>query len=232
MINLPYVTMPDSFVKLLVSNIQNSTQINNNLEIFLTDNKDLNILVKKYFRDIDADGFLGKIISVSGWNGIRNRLAAVFIEFAMNGVFPEEANITLVNDLINLENKLRHFTVSGYSRAFLLGLYSKLSVIKINRMDEIHDYSPLIINNELIDLMKFSKSKSTRIDWLMLELALMESLFGLERLTNLLKGEVKYNALFNILKNSEKDWYIENIMSYGASIGDYEFFLSDASMVA
>ena len=107
MINFPYVSLPEHYTRLLVANIQNSTQSNNNLEAYLYENKELNVLVRKIFRDIDPDGFLGKIISISGWPGIRNRLAAVYIEYAMTGKFPESANLALVTDIINIENKKR-----------------------------------------------------------------------------------------------------------------------------
>jgi len=60
-------------------------------------------LVRRIFRDIDPDGFLGKILSISGWPGIRNRLAAVYIEYAMTGRFPESANLSLVTDIVNMK---------------------------------------------------------------------------------------------------------------------------------
>ena len=71
MINFPYISLPEYYTRLLVSNIQNSTQANNNLELYINDNKELNALVKKIFRDIDPDGFLGKILSIAGWNGVK-----------------------------------------------------------------------------------------------------------------------------------------------------------------
>jgi hypothetical protein len=150
MFNLPYVSLPEHFTKLLVSNIQNSTANNTNLEMYISENGELNALVKKIFRDIDADGFLGKILSISGWNGIRNRLAAVYIEYAMTGKFPETANLSLVTDIINIENKLRHFTPAGFSRAFLLGFYAKMSLVQIKKMDEAKLFTPLIIRDEHI----------------------------------------------------------------------------------
>ena len=96
MVNFPYISLPEYYTRLLVSNIQNSSQMNNRLELYINENKELNALVKKIFRDIDPDGFLGKILSISGWIGIRNRLAAIFLENAMTGKFPETANLNLV----------------------------------------------------------------------------------------------------------------------------------------
>lgn len=232
MINLPYIDMPDHFVRLLSSNLSNTTTINNNLEMYISENRELNIIIKKIFKDIDPDGFLGKIISISGWPGIRNRLCSSFLEYSMNGYFPDQANVNLLTDIINLENKLRHFTVSGYSRAFLLGYYAKMTQIRLNQMEEVHQYSPLIIRDEHLDLMKFSKAKSIKIDWLILQIVLFESVLGIDRVKSLLQSEIKFNALFNMLKDDEKEWFVENLLTYGSSISDYEFFLIDNNLGA
>jgi hypothetical protein len=231
MINIPYVSLPECLTKLLVSNIQNSTHTNNNLELYINENKELNALVRKIFRDIDPDGFLGKILSVAGWLGIRNRLAAVYIEYAMNGYFPEMANLTLVTDIINIENKLRHFTPSGFSRAFLLGFYAKLGLIQMRKLTDTKSLAigltPLIIKDEHIEFMKYSKAKSTRIDWVMLQLIQFDYFLGTERMNNLLQSGLRYESLFSLLNGEEQKRVIENCLTYGSSIFDSEIFLTD-----
>lgn len=229
MINFPYVSLPEYYTRLLTSNIQNSTQVNNNLEMYINENKELNALVKKIFRDIDPDGFLGKILSISGWNGIRNRLAAVFLEHAMTGRFPDTANLNLVTDLIAVENKLRHFTPVGFNRAFLLAFYAKMSLIQIKMKSESRDVTPLIIKDEHIEFMKLSKAKSVRIDWLMIQLIQFEHFLGEERLYGLLKNETRYAALFSLLSEEEQTQMMNNSLAYGASIFDSEIFMSDVS---
>lgn len=232
MINLPFISMPEHFTRLLTSNIQNSTAMNTNLELYLNENAELNALVKKLFRDIDPDGFLGKILSISGWPGIRNRLASVYIEYAMTGRFPEVANVNLVTDIVNIENKLRHFTPLGFSRAFLLGFYAKLSLIHIKKMTELfgdRPLTPLIISDEHIEMMKFSKAKSVRIDWVMLQLIQYADMLGMERLNSLLASGTRYEAIFAILAPQEQKIIIENCMSYASSINDSEIFLTDVA---
>ncbi|NOT78602.1 MAG: hypothetical protein HOP07_06315 [Bacteriovoracaceae bacterium] len=232
MIKFPFISLPDYFTRLLVSSIQNSTQTNNNLELYINVNKDLNALVKKVFKDIDPDGFLGKIISISGWSGIRNRLAAVFLEHAMTGKFPETANLNLVTDIINVENKLRHFTPSGFNRAFLLAFYAKMTLIdyKLKEASETTTYSPLLIKEEHIEFMKLSKAKSVRIDWLMLELIQFDHFLGTERLQTLLKNETRYTALFSLLSHDEQKLMMSNFITYGASVNDLDIFTSDISI--
>jgi|GEM_PF-593579 len=231
MINFPFVSLPEHFTRLLVSNIQNSTQSNTNLEMYLNENKELNVLVRKVFRDIDPDGFLGKILSISGWNGIRNRLASVYLEYAMTGVFPETANLNLVTDIINIENKLRHFTPAGFSRAFLLGFYAKMSLIQVKKNTEstVPEVTPLIIRDEHIEFMKHSKAKSTRIDWLMLQLIQYEHFLGTQRMNSLLESGSRYESLFALLSVAEQNTVINNCMIYGSSINDTEIFLTDVS---
>lgn len=229
MINFPYVSLPEYYTRLLVSNIQNSTQGNNNLEQYINENKQLNALVKKIFRDIDPDGFLGKILSISGWAGIRNRLAAVYIEYAMTGVFPETANINLVTDIVNIENKLRHFTQPGFSRSFLLAFYAKMSIVQIKMTSDTKELTPLIIKDEHIEFMKMSRAKSIRIDWLMIQLVQYETFLGQERLESLLKAETRYDALFSLLTKDEQIQMMNNCLTYGSSINDNDIFTSDTS---
>jgi hypothetical protein len=212
----------------LTANIQNATNTNSNLEIYFNDHRELNMLVKRLFLDIDKEGFFGRILNISGWAGIRNRLAAAYIEYAITGKFPEMANLSLVNDLVILENKLRHFTTGGYSRAFLLAFYSKMSQIHLQKISNIEDYSPLIIKDEHLEYMKYSKSKSVRIDWLIFQLVQFDYFFGKERMNSLLKSGTTYDALFNLLMVNEQKAVIENCLSYGASIGDKEFFLNNS----
>lgn len=230
MINLPYISLPESFTRLLVSNIQNSTQNNTNLEMYLNENSELNVLIKKIFRDIDPDGFLGKILSISGWMGIRNRLAAVYLEYAMTGHFPDTANLTLVTDIVNIENKLRHFTPTGFSRSFLLGFYAKMSLIHINKMNGVNVNTPLVIKDEHLEFMKWSKAKSIRIDWLMLELVLFDDILTTERMKTLLQGASRYETLYAFLSPIEQKQLIENLMTYGSSINDSEIFLNDVTI--
>jgi hypothetical protein len=233
MINFPFVSLPEHFTKLLVSNIQNSTQSNTNLEMYINENKELNALVRKIFRDIDPDGFLGKILSISGWVGIRNRLASVYIEYAITGRFPETANLNLVTDIINIENKLRYFTPLGFSRSFLLGFYAKMTLVQIKKLTDsknlIPGVTPLIISDKHIEFMKYSKAKSTRIDWLMLQLVHYNHFLGTERMNTLLQSGSRYESLFALLSGQEQKQMIANCMTYGSSINDSEIFLIDVS---
>lgn len=224
---LPYVNLPDNFTRLLVNNIQQGAQANTNLEVYINQHRELNLLVKKLFVDIDPDGFLGKIINVVGFSGIRNRLACAYLDYARNGNFPDKINLNSINDIINLENKLRHFTPAGYSRAFLLGFYAQMVKIELDKKSETHHYSPIIFKDSFFEFLKYSKSKSIRIDWLFLNLLLMESVLTEEKLLTLLKNSTPHNAIMALMSPDEKLETIESLIAYSSSIFDYEIFLKE-----
>ncbi len=229
MVYFPYISLPEHYTQLLVSSIHHSTLSNTNLELYINENRELNMLIRTIFTDIDADGFLGKILTISGWQGIRNRLAAVYLEYAISGHFPEVANLSLINDLVTLENKLRHFTAPGFSRSFLLGFYVKMALIQMQKFGETQVMSPLVIRDEHLDYMKFSKAKSVRIDWLILQLVQLDHFLGPQRMNTMLKSGIKYDALYSMLLNHEQNTMMENFMRYGASIGDKELFISNTN---
>lgn len=227
MINFPFVSLPEYYTRLLVSNIQNTPTSNTNLELYINENRDLNMLVRRIFTDIDNDGFLGKIIQISGWQGIRNRLAAVYIEYALTGQYPEVANLSLINDLVTTENKLRHFTNGGFSRSFLLAFYAKMAAIQFQKDAQDSHTTPMILTDQHIEYMKLSKSKSVRIDWLMIQLIQFDFLLGQERMTNILRSGARYDALYSMLLSHEQKALVDNCLRYAASINDKDFILSN-----
>ncbi|MCK6595219.1 MAG: hypothetical protein L6Q33_08480 [Bacteriovoracaceae bacterium] len=218
-LELPFVQMPDYYNRLLVSNIQNNTATNTNLELYIQDHVHLNQLIKKIFKDIDADGFVGKILSVNGFVGIRNRLASAFIEHAITGNFPDQVNQSVIQEALLLEHNWRHFTPQGFSRAFLLGFYLKLASIETK-------ISAAIIQDRHLEYMKISKGKSVRIDWLMLCVLHFDFYLGPERYMSCLQSNMSFDAIFSLLLDHEKDQMLKNLLAYASSIGDLEFFTS------
>ncbi len=216
-LTLPYVSMPDYFCHLLTSNIQNNTQTNTNLEMYIAEHPHLNALVKKIFKDIDTEGFLGKILSVNGYMGIRNRLASAFIEHAMSGHFPDQVNQNHIQDALLLEHNWRHFTPSGHSRVFMLGFYLKLASLKSRT-------SINIIQDRHLEYMKISKGKSSRLDWLMLTILHFDFFLGPDSYKNILKSQMPFHAIFSQLTDDEKSLMMNNLLGYASSVGDLEFF--------
>jgi hypothetical protein len=99
---------------------------------------------------------------------------------------------------------------------------------KLENTTNIENYSAFIIKDEHLEYMKFSKSKSVRIDWLMFQLIQFDFFLGHERMTSLLKSGTRYEALFSMLLANEQKIVIENCLRYGTSIGDKDIFLSNS----
>ncbi len=218
-LNLPFVQMPDYYTRLLVANIQNNTATNTNLEMYFADHPHLSALIKKIFKDIDAEGFIGKILLINGFTGIRNRLASAFIEHASTGIFPEQVNQNLIKEALQLEHNWRHFTPQGFSRGFLLGFYLKMASVS-NRI------SANLIQDRHLEYMKLSQGKSQRIDWLMLSVLHFDYFLGPERYMSCIKAQMNFDAIYATLSEEEKRVMCLNMLAYGSSIGDMSFFNS------
>lgn len=229
MINLPYVTLPDYFTGLLSSDGFNSQQGNLALESYINKNPGMSALIKRICRDVDAEGFLGKIIAQLGWVGIRNRLACAFLERMKIDKFPDVVNLNLINDLIELENQLRDYTAGNSHRAFMLGFYAKMSSLSLRNLKDKEEYTPLVIHKRVLDLLEHSHSKSKRIDWLIFELIHFDYFLGNKRMNSLIEKKTDYEHLYALLSDEEKDQFLKNILTYAASIGDEDIFIKDIS---
>lgn len=216
---LPYIHMPEYYNRLLVANIQNNSQTNTNLEIYIADHSHLNQLIKKIFKDIDAEGFIGKILAVNGFVGIRNRLASAFVEHRASGVFPETVNQTLIQEALLLEHQWRHFTPQGHSRVFMLGFYLKLASMETKT-------SSMLFQDRHLEYMKISHGKSVRLDWLMLLILHFDFFLGFERYLNAIQSKLSFDALLSLLSDDEKTLMLSNLLAYASSINDLDFFKS------
>ncbi len=231
MIILPFINMPDPFTQLLCLEVKSNSASQYDLEKALIGHKEINLLIKNLFRDIDPEGSLSKIFSLVGWTAIRNRLTSAYLEYATTGHFPEIANLTLITDLIMLENKLKKFTTPDHSRIFLLGLYSKLTLIRQKKINDPFSMTSFALKERHFDFLKSSKSVSYRIDWLMVHLFLFEQYLGSDRLNTLLISGSRLQSLFALLSDDEKIEMMENLLVYGSSIGDNEIFFKDFSNI-
>jgi hypothetical protein len=224
MIKFPHVTLPDRFTRLLALDFSSSPQSQRDLEIYIRNEKELYFLVLQLFRDVDPEGSLEKIISVAGWTAIRNRLCSAYLEQASSGRFPDKANLVNINELIYIENNLREYSVSGYSRAFMLGLYAKSTLNYLNSHTGDLVHGPLILKPEHFELVEKSQSKRVRIDWLMLIIILLEHYMGFARINSLLSSGSTLNSLIALLDDEEKSEFLNNLINYASSINDSEIF--------
>lgn len=226
-INFPYVNLPNTFTKLLASRFSTQANANMILEDYLTKNADLGALVKNICKDVNKEGFLGMIIAQVGFIGIRNRLACAFLEREQNGQYPDQVNLSLVKDILELESKVKDYSTGEDSRAFLIGFYAKMSSVSLKKINMAHQYIPLVIHQRVYELMEFSHSKTRRVDWVILTLTLLDFYLGKERVKTLLENGASYHEMINLLSEKELSEFTGNLITYASSINDSEIFLED-----
>jgi hypothetical protein len=218
--NFPVVNLPDYFTSILKSNMQVSSQSFVSLNTFVYSRPALLGLVKKIFNDFGPSVDVGKIIKSLGWVGFRNRIANAFLEYELNGFFPEVLDPSLIIDLLNIEEDVKQYEVSGYSRGFLLGFYLKIIEIKRkkNNKDDFH------FDLNFIPFFEFSNSRFPKIDWSYLMILHFNQFLGEKKLKKYLVNKVGFNHIYTELSENQKITFAENLLSYGCSIGDTDIF--------
>ena len=227
MLNLPYVSLPDYYTQLLSIEIQASSQVNLKLERFIAEHPEMSALIKRIFRDVDPEGYVGNILAKVGWVGIRNRLACAYLERELTGKYPEVVNLNLIHEVIELDNSLKSYSANGFQRGFLIGFYAKMTAINLKKIQDKAEFSPLLIGQKVLDLMSFSKGRQERVDWLFLQLVHYESYLGLTRLKSLLEIGSNYDGLYQLLSASEQNQMMQNYINYGSSINDSTMFVKN-----
>lgn len=217
--NLRYLSLPYYFTRLLQTNMQQGEESFEGLSTCINSNPSFLGLVQRCFKDIDESVNLRNIIKAHGWYGFRNRMAAIFLEYQLNGNFPLRPNLDFCNDLLELEESVKKSTVDGFSRAFLLGFYWKLHRYKDNN-SFIEDFKW----DEILKYFSYTKARVVKIDWLIFIIIHLHACLGEEVLLNALKSGADYEGLYGLLDEKQKQLYIKNALSYGASINEAEFF--------
>lgn len=227
MLNLPYVSLPDYFTQLLSVEIQASSQVNIKLERFIAEHPEMSALIKRIFRDVDPEGYVGNVLIKVGWVGIRNRLACAYLEREQTGKYPEVVNLNLIHEIVELDNQLRNYSSAGFQRGFLLGFYAKMTSIHLKKIEDQVQFAPLMIGDKILELLTAAKGRSERVDWLVLQLIHYESYLGATRLKSLLAVGSNYDGLYQLLSESEQNQMMQNFINYGSSVNDSVMFLKN-----
>jgi hypothetical protein len=218
--NFPVINLPDYFTVILASNMQVSGQNFIGLQTYIHSKPPLTSLVKKIFHDIGPNIEVGSIIKSLGWIGFRNRITNAFLEYEMSGHFPATPDSSLLVDLINLEEDLKSYEVSGYSRGFLLGFYIKMIEIQRTKLK----LSSFSIDLNYIPFLDFSASRFPRIDWSYLMILHFNEFLGESKLKKFLVDKVGFDKIYSEMSDDHKGIFAQNLLSYGCSIGESDIF--------
>ena len=222
-LNLPFIKLPTEFITLLKSNVVVNTSPAPVFDI-VGKNSSLMMLLTKAFKEFDDSRGLEKILLALGWSSFRERIASVYIYKALNGSYPEQTYMDLVEDIKKFETKFSDHGVTSISRLFLLGFYLKLASIELGKK-KINSLGEVKVSDDVIQFLNVSEGRSERIDWLILILMHLNASLGEKMLLNSLNAGKKFEELYNLMPKDSQEVMCHNLLAYGASIQEEDVFL-------
>ncbi len=225
MLFCPVINMPDYFTRLLRGNMQSSGNLYKTLPVYFEKNPALRSLVKLCMSDIDPQCRVDFFINSLGWHGFRNRIASLFLYYDIHSTFPNSTDPEGLNDILSMEERLKGHTVGNFSRTFLLGLYLKMAKSHLSKYG-IDDEKEMISLDEsiytLLDL--YSGSKLVKLDLFIIALVHMQYFFGKDTIREYISEGASYVYLYEKLNEKQRDLLMKNLLAYGTSIGETDFF--------
>lgn len=213
--------MPEEFVTLLKSNLGGTPQASEIFKI-LRNNPALIMVMERAFAEFDDGRGLEKVMSALGWSSFKDRLASLYISKNLYGKYSHNTDTELIEDIKKLESSFHQFEVSSYSRLFLLGFYIRLANIKQQTLKE---GSLIQIPHGAFRVLSFLEGRAERIDWLILIISHLLMSFDEELIINQLGQNKKIDDFYELMSSSDRQLMFENLLSYGASIGEQDFVL-------
>lgn len=225
MIYCPVVNMPEYFTRLLRGNMQSAGNLYKSLPIYFDQNSSLKSLLARSFADIDPRLRVDFFLNSLGWHGLRNRLAGLYLHYEEHGEFPFKTDPDGVNDILLIEERLKSHSVGDFSRIFLLGMYLKMAQFHTRKVGVPPGLELLRIDNSIFDLLdKYTGSKLVKLDLFILGIIHMQRFFGKETIREYIRDGASYPFLYDKLNAKQKEIIMNNLLAYGASIGETDFF--------
>ncbi|OFZ17367.1 MAG: hypothetical protein A2X86_02615 [Bdellovibrionales bacterium GWA2_49_15] len=235
-LSLPFIHLPQYYTKLLMGNSHSSPDFFNKTMQYIYDTPVLLGLVRAFIMDPASQIPLDAQLKAMGWLGIRDRLTLVFLEREWSGRFchPTDQTRNAMAEMLEFEKRARDISVEGYSRSFLLAFYFK--VIQIRQKGEMSGGEKIfgMIPRPLLQMLLEVKARAIRIDWLFLFCLHLYQYRGPEKFKELIKNSgTRQNVIGTVFtkvwpasENELTDEIIRNLLCYGASIGEQDFFCS------
>lgn len=218
---LPFIRMPEEFVILLKSNMGGTPQPSDVFKI-LRNNPALMMVMEKAFSEFDDGRGIEKIMAALGWSSFRDRLSSLYVSKSLYGKFSHVTDLEVIEDIKKFESLYHQFEVSSYSRLYLLGFYIRLANIKQQTLKE----GQLIqIPPQVAKILSVLEGRAERIDWLILIISHLLMSFDEMLIINHLSQQKKIDDFYELMSTSDRQLMFENLLSYGASIGEQDFVL-------
>ena len=209
------ISLPDYFTYLLKIDIHKKGSLTQFLNTYILERPGFHgLLLNSFGKDIQGKSLDGIINSI-GWYTLRAKIAGLFMSYKENGKFPEEIDPTNVDELLVFEEKIKPFTVEGYSRGLLFAFYLKMS--QINDKD-----SKAFFEESMIKLLSMTKIKTVKIDWLIFSLYQFYIILGEEKIIFLLKSNNSFKKIMATLSSDQRKRFFMDGLSYAYSINEKE----------
>lgn len=222
-IYLPHVILPTEFLSLLKTNINVSTSFAPVVDV-IKPNQALYCVLEKAFKEFDDGRGFEKTMVALGWANFRDRMASIYVYKSIYGNYPNKTSMDLVEDIKQLEARFLNHSVTSISRLFMLGFYLKLANIETQRKEN-NKYIDIKIPDDLVNYLRVSQGRTEKIDWLILTTMHLVNGLGDKLMMNALVSGKKFSELYNLMTPELRKNMMDNLLAYGASIGEQEVFL-------
>ncbi|MGB0453377.1 MAG: hypothetical protein ACPGJV_06650 [Bacteriovoracaceae bacterium] len=182
-------------------------------------------LFHKNFREYDEKLDPRKMVNSLGWETFRNKMLALFVFYKKHGHYPEVLEHGDIEDILELDRKYQRFSVEGHSRVILLGLYLKLHGWEYPEEEGL--LNALIEDEDIFRLVKMTKIRELRLDFLILSLCLFKKLLGTKKFVEKFESNTDYDFYFDQLSHNHKQEFLDAMLKYCASIKDAALFLKE-----
>jgi hypothetical protein len=206
--------------------MQSSGKNFSNLQFYISERKGFNLLFRRLFHDIDTSGNINKVLKSLGWHGVRDRFACLYIEKLINGDFPKNIQTGNCFGILGVEDRLKKYSIEGYSRGFLIAFYFKMASIELSIAGDSSG-SDLLKIDDVFEVLDLSTSRTIKIDWIIILIQHLIYFLGKDEVLELVRAGGRYEDIYNLLTQDQKELYMNNLLSYGASINEKDIFISD-----
>ncbi len=223
-LQFPHVVLPQEFLQLLKTNLSSTSTVGPILDI-LKITPGLYEVLTVAFQEFNDGRGLEKTMNALGWANFRDRFASIYIYKAIHGQYPLKTDMGLVEDIQKFEATYLDLSVSGNSRAFLLGFYLKIAQIRTQE-NENNKFLEFRIPDEMIlPLLKHSQSRSEKPDWLILMVYQMAQGLGPKAMAGALMNGKTFDEIYSMMDKEARENMHNNLLTYGMSIQEPEMFL-------
>lgn len=221
--NFPPVILPKEFVQLLKMNLT----ANSAAQVFevLRVNRGLTDVLEIAFKEFNDGRGLEKTMIALGWENFRDRVASIYIYKAIHGKYPLRTDMGLIEDIRKFESAYTEMSVSGHSRAFLLGFYLRMAQLKIQELEKNKFIEVKLPEEVIVPVLRLTTARTEKIDWVILLVYHLGEALGMKSLTSALMAGKGFDDLYAMMPQDDRRLMHDNLLSYGMSIQEPEIFL-------